>query len=227
MGMKIAKLHLEKSLEDYKVTLERIAMALWDESTVSTWEKKGSSVCRALIGEAEAALRKAKDREATETRLQIMQAGRDKFIYLAESVQDEAEERSREELVDLENEVVYNKDNATSMAQLLKGTTDPEIAGRAEKGFKVAVEAAGNSCKCLDSLRMRLDFQSVDSKAESYQGRKQASGKEARDTQAGGQGRSEPSEPQCEPEARRASTRGQTNEGRAQPSGRDSFFRSG
>jgi hypothetical protein len=63
---------LEKSLEDYKVTLERIAMALWDESTVSAWEKTGSSVCGVLIGEAEAALRKAKDREATETRLQIM-----------------------------------------------------------------------------------------------------------------------------------------------------------
>jgi hypothetical protein len=89
------------------------------------------------------------------------------------------------------------------MAQLLKGMT--EKAGRAEKAFKVAVETAVNSCKCLDSLRMRLDFQSVDSKAESYWGGKQASGKEARDTQAG-QGRSEPSEPQCEPEARRAST---------------------
>ncbi len=70
MCIKISKFGLEKSLEDYKVTLERIAMAAkWDKETISVWERKGWSVCRSLIGEAHAALRKAKERETAETRL--------------------------------------------------------------------------------------------------------------------------------------------------------------
>jgi hypothetical protein len=152
MGIKIAKLDLEKSLEDYKVTLERIAMAAkWDEDMVSAWRKKGWSMCGTLIREADAALRKAKDKEAAETRLRIMEAGWDKLIDLAESVQDETEERSRGELVDLENKVAYNKDNVISMAHMLKRTIDLEILSRAEKAFKEAIEAAGNSCKRLDN----------------------------------------------------------------------------
>jgi hypothetical protein len=58
----------------------------------------------------------------------------------------------------------------TSMAQMLKGTTDPEIASRAQKAFKEAIKAASNSCKRLDSLRTRLNFQSVDSEAQSFLG---------------------------------------------------------
>jgi hypothetical protein len=138
--------------------LERIAMAAkWNEDMVSAWEKKGWSVCGTLIGEADVALRKAKDKEAAETRLRIMEAGRDKLIDLAESVQDETKERSRGELVDLENKVAYNKDNVTSMAHMLKRMTDPEIVSRAEKAFKEEIEAAGNSCKCLDNLWTRLN----------------------------------------------------------------------
>jgi transcriptional regulator len=168
VGIKIAKLDLEKSLEDYKVTLERIARAAkWEEDTVSAWEKKGRR-------EADAALRKAKDKEAAKTRLRIMEAGRDKLIDLAESVQDETVERSRGELVDLENKVAYNKDNVTSMAHMLKRTTDRETVSRAEKAFKEAIEAAGNSCKHLDNLWTRLNFQNVDSEAESFLGGKQA-----------------------------------------------------
>ncbi len=45
MGIKIAKLDLEKSQEDYKVTLKRIAMAAkWDNETISAWDRKGRSV---------------------------------------------------------------------------------------------------------------------------------------------------------------------------------------
>ncbi len=70
MGIKISKFGLGKSLEDYKVTLERIAMAAkWDKETILVWERKGWSVCRSLIGEAHAAPRKAQERETAETRL--------------------------------------------------------------------------------------------------------------------------------------------------------------
>lgn len=59
MGIKIAKLDLKKSLEDDKVTLERIAIATkWDREMVSVWEKNGRDACGNLIEEAEAAFKK-------------------------------------------------------------------------------------------------------------------------------------------------------------------------
>jgi hypothetical protein len=66
----------------------------WDKGTISTWEKKGRSVCGSLVGADDVTLRRAKDKEAAETRLWIMEARRDKLTDLAETVQDEAEERS-------------------------------------------------------------------------------------------------------------------------------------
>jgi hypothetical protein len=47
---------------------------------------------------------------------------------------------------------VYNRENVSSMAEMLKGTTHPEIVSRAQKAFQEAVEAAGNSCKQLEGL---------------------------------------------------------------------------
>jgi hypothetical protein len=131
--------------------------------------------------------------------------------------------RRRKE-VGLENAVMYNKNNLASMALMLKGTTDPEIVSSVEKAFKEAIEVAGKSCEHLDSFRTRLN---MDSEAESFPRGRQASGKEARDIQARGQGRDEPSEPQHDPEARKTPTRDQADKGRPGPGGRDSFFRSG
>ncbi len=94
MGIKIAR------LEDYRVTLERIMAAKWDNETASTWKRKGRDVCGNLVKEADAVLKRAKKREAAETRLCIIEAERDKLIVLADAVQDEAEERSWGELID-------------------------------------------------------------------------------------------------------------------------------
>ncbi len=42
MGIRISKFDVEKSLEDFRATLERIKMATtWDEETISSWEEKG------------------------------------------------------------------------------------------------------------------------------------------------------------------------------------------
>ncbi len=49
-----------------------------------------------------------------------MEDRRDKLIILAGVVQDEAEERSQYELIELRNKVLYNKDNRLSMAQMLQ-----------------------------------------------------------------------------------------------------------
>jgi hypothetical protein len=94
MDIKIARLNPEKSLEDYKVTFKRIALAEKSDEMTSTWEKKGRDVWGNLLREAKIALKKAKDRESAEARMQTMEASRDKLIVLTNVAQDEAEERS-------------------------------------------------------------------------------------------------------------------------------------
>jgi hypothetical protein len=150
MGIMIARFDLEKSLKDYKVTLERIAMAAkWNNDTISAWQQKGQDACEDLLKEAEKALKKAKEREATETMLKIMEARRDKLVVLADAVQDEAEERSRDELIDLGKEFLHNIENMLSMAKMLRGIKDPDITVRAQKALDGTTEATSKCCICL------------------------------------------------------------------------------
>ncbi len=112
------------------------------------WQQKGKDACGDLLKEEEKALKRAKEREAAETRLRIMEARRDKLIVLADVVQDKAEERSRDKLIYLGNKVLYKKENMLSITQMLQGTNDPVIAFRAQKALDEATEAVGNSCAC-------------------------------------------------------------------------------
>jgi hypothetical protein len=44
MGIKIARFHMTKTLEDYRVTLDRVAMAAkWNSNLKYVWECKGSA----------------------------------------------------------------------------------------------------------------------------------------------------------------------------------------
>jgi hypothetical protein len=97
-------------------------------------------------------LERAREQEAAETRLKIMEDGRVKLINLADVVQDEDEERSRDELIELSNDVLYNRDNALSMAQMLRGMDDPDITARAQAALDEANEVASNSCICINVL---------------------------------------------------------------------------
>ncbi len=48
MGIRISKFDLEKSIEDFRATLERTKMAAkWDEATTSAWDRRGG-VCAAM-----------------------------------------------------------------------------------------------------------------------------------------------------------------------------------
>jgi hypothetical protein len=90
------------------------------------------------------------------------------------------------------------------MAQMLKETSDPDIAIRAQKALDEAVEAAGKSSAHLNCLRARLEFLSTDSEAGSFLGNQHVRQEGMREDQArgqerGGQERGEPGRPQCEP----------------------------
>ncbi len=104
--------------------------AKWNNETISSWEEKGEDACGNLIKKAGLALKKAEDRQADEARLRKMEASRDKLatLTLVETVQDESKERDQEQLIDPGEEVVYNKGNVMSMAQMLKRTGDADIA---------------------------------------------------------------------------------------------------
>ncbi len=57
MGIRISKFDLEKSIEDFWATLERMKMAAkWDEATISAWEVKGRSVHGNVLKEVATAL---------------------------------------------------------------------------------------------------------------------------------------------------------------------------
>ncbi len=99
-------------------------------------------------------------------RLKIIEDGRDKLVNLANALQEGVEERTREELIDLSNKVLFNKGNVLSIAQMLYGIDDP-ILSRAQTALDEANEAANNSCAQITSLQKILEFLNLDSEAGS------------------------------------------------------------
>jgi hypothetical protein len=81
MGIKMARFNMTKSMKDYKVTVDRLAMAAkWDENLKFAWQCKGSAACSELLRETDEALEKAREQEAAKMRFKIMEDGRDKLI---------------------------------------------------------------------------------------------------------------------------------------------------
>jgi hypothetical protein len=61
------------------------------------------------------------------TRLKILKDGRDKLVNLADTMHEEAEDKTHEELIKLNEEILYNKGNIQNMAQMLLISDDPDI----------------------------------------------------------------------------------------------------
>jgi hypothetical protein len=78
-GIKVAKLALENSMEDFQVTVERTGEAAkWKEDIISSWMEKGREVWGDVLGEAKEAIRKAEEREGEEVRVRLMETNCDK-----------------------------------------------------------------------------------------------------------------------------------------------------
>jgi hypothetical protein len=60
---------------------------------------------------------------------------KNKLVALVDTVQNETEERDQDQLMDLGEEVLYNKGNVMSMAQMLKKIEDASIDERAQRAF--------------------------------------------------------------------------------------------
>jgi hypothetical protein len=61
MGIRMARFSMAKSIEDYKVTVDRVAMAVkCNENLKFAWIRKGSAAFGELLREADEALEKAR-----------------------------------------------------------------------------------------------------------------------------------------------------------------------
>jgi hypothetical protein len=104
--IKISKLNLESSIEDFRVTVERTGMAAkWDKTVINDWIEKGRTVCGDIIREATAALEKAEAREVEEVMVWLMETTREELIDLASKVEDQAEEAEPGLLIELGEEM--------------------------------------------------------------------------------------------------------------------------
>ncbi len=129
------------------MTVERVAMAAkWDETLTFAWICKGSAACGELLREADETLEKAREQEAAETRFKKLEDGRDKLVNLANTMHKEVEDKTHKELIELNKEILYNKGNVQSMAQMLLTIDNPDIVIRAQLALDEANEAANKSC---------------------------------------------------------------------------------
>jgi hypothetical protein len=105
-----------------------------------------------------------------------MEASRDRLVALVDTVQDKMEGKDQDQLIDLGEEVEYNKDNIASIAQMIKGTVNE---GLSKRPFDESMEAAKLGWQKLEVLQTRLEFHSVDLEVGSYLGGATRGGQEA------------------------------------------------
>jgi hypothetical protein len=86
----------------------------------------------------------------------------------------------------LSNEVLNNKDNVLSMAQMLRWIDNLDIIVRAQTALDKANEAASNSCARISGLRTRLEFLNIDSEVGSVTGSRQPTRRDGRRDQEAG-----------------------------------------
>jgi hypothetical protein len=78
-----------------------------------------------------------------------MEDGGDKLNNLADTVYEEEENRTREEVIELSEEVLYNRGNVQNMTQMLLTAEDSDILGRAQ----LALDGSNEASRSLDSTK--------------------------------------------------------------------------
>ncbi len=122
-GIKVAKIALENSQEDFKTTVTRTGEAArWKQGVADSWFEKGKEVCGMLLEEAVEAIREAEEREGAETRIRLMESHCEELQDLADKVEKQAaSETEPEPLIELREEIEYKRDNVVNLGLMLKG----------------------------------------------------------------------------------------------------------
>jgi hypothetical protein len=122
-----------------------------------SWECKGAATYGNLLIEADGTLGRAREQEAAETRLKILEDGRDKPVNLADAMLLEAENRTGEEIIELKDEILY-EGNLQNMAQMLMSPDNLDRRVHAQVALEEVNEAANNSRIRIFGLRKKLEL---------------------------------------------------------------------
>ncbi len=105
-----------------------------------------------------------------ETYLKILKSGRDKLVNIAEAVPAEMEDRSEDELVEVNEEILYNKGCLQNMAQMLLDSRESEVTRLAYAVLEETKKATNQSSNKIRGLRKKLDSMPTGSKAGNITG---------------------------------------------------------
>jgi hypothetical protein len=92
---------------------EGITGSLWNKSlwqpsgdTKQNWDDRGQAACGEFLRQLNETLERARQPETAETQLRILESSRDKLVSMASTMQAEAEDKTGEELNEVNNKVM-------------------------------------------------------------------------------------------------------------------------
>jgi hypothetical protein len=95
---------------------------------------------------------------ATKTQLKILESSVDRLVYIAQYLKEELVEISEKELIDISENVQYNKGCSWKMVQKKMDSHDPELVSRVQEVMQEAMELAQRSASKLRKLQRRFDY---------------------------------------------------------------------
>jgi hypothetical protein len=120
--IRVAKMALEKAMEDFRITGERTGEAArWKQDIINSWLEKGQEVCEGMLAEAVEAIREAEETEGEEVKIWLMETNCDELANLADKVEKQAiAETEPEPLIELGEEIECRRENMANLAKKKK-----------------------------------------------------------------------------------------------------------
>jgi hypothetical protein len=165
-GIRAGMKAMENARLDYKTTIDRLAeVCKWKAETTNSWINKGEVACRDLLERAEAALRKAEEKEEAEAKIRIMEKQCEELVNLAVQAGKQVPAEA-EVLEELEDEMDHREEMVGDLGRALRDTVPEGLKDRVEEALKESVAVAAKGRRYVDHVRARLDF-SKDSESSS------------------------------------------------------------
>jgi hypothetical protein len=96
MTIRVAWLDVLRNLEDYSMTHKGMAMAGEQKAKQKKlWEDQGTAMCLKSLRAQDQVLEQAREIQATETQLKILETSRDRLSNIVHFVQEETDNKSK------------------------------------------------------------------------------------------------------------------------------------
>jgi hypothetical protein len=107
MAVRVAQSDTLRHLEDFIVTLERVALAgQWKVEQKRPWEDLGTTMCLEPLRAVAQVPGQAQEVNVAETQLNILKSRRDKLLSIAQSMEEETGDKSEKELIDMKDNML-------------------------------------------------------------------------------------------------------------------------